>query len=111
MITIYSEIFKLENDIIIIEIFRDKKEEKFIKIYRLENMNKNQKEDFLLTEMNPEYQEKNQIRILFESINNNFVLNLKKELTLSLEKLNKGSYIINLLKNNNKYKIINLKIY
>ncbi len=110
MITIYSEIFKFDNEILIIEIYRNKKEEKFIRMNLL-NYNNIKKHEFVLTEENQEYQEKNKIRILFESNNNNFLLNLEKELTLSLEKLNKGDYIINLLKNNNKYKIINLKIY
>ncbi len=110
MITIYSEIFKIENEIIIIEIFRNKKEEKFIKVDRL-GYNKKKTENYILTENYSDYQVENKIRILFESNNNNFILDLEKGLTFSLENLKKGSYKINLLKNNNKFNIINIKIY
>lgn len=110
MITLYSEIFKIESEIIIVEIFRDREENKYIKFNKLEHIDENKK-NFILTEQNPSYQVEKETKLLFESEKQKFKIELKKELTLSLEKLKKGEYNVNVLKNNRKYNILNLKIY
>ncbi len=108
-ITIFSNIFKIDEDIFIVEVYQNLQNQKFLYIRMLQE--KEAQNDYFLQENPLDYLQNNDFSLIFEGQNyKNLKMKIKKELTIPLQKLNKDNYIIYLANKNKKKKILNIDL-
>lgn len=104
--TIYSEIIKIENEYFIVELYKNKNEEEFLKISKV---NKNsEKPNLYFCDPKVLYNQQSLIIIKNKDLNKTIKRNLKKELTLDFSEFTKNHYIIYLKKHKTIKKILEL---
>ncbi|GIX42153.1 MAG: hypothetical protein KatS3mg129_1886 [Leptospiraceae bacterium] len=108
-ITLYSNIFKLEDQIFIIEIFRNKEDKKFMSVRQLNEI-LYLKNNFSISEHECLYCNNTTNLVFYNEKTQKINVNIKKELTFSLENLNKDNYIVYIEYKHYKKKIIKLDL-
>jgi hypothetical protein len=107
-ITLYSNLFKIEDYIVIIEIYKEKNEEKYLYVNVLDEKNEHSLE---VKEKKFSYLKQAPIKLIFcGEKQEKYSFNVKNGLTYSLEKINKDNYIVYLQVNQSKKQILKLEL-
>jgi len=108
-ITIFSNLFKINENIFIVEIYQNLQNQKFLYIRMIQE--KESQNDYFLQENPFYYAQNNDFSLIFEGQNHQKLqTKIKKELTIPLQKLKKDNYIVYLKNTQNKKKILNIDI-
>lgn len=108
-ITIFSNLFKIDENIFIVEIYQNLQSKKFLHIRLLQE--KESQKDYFLQENPLYYLQNTDFSLIFEDQNHQKLqMKIKKELTISLHKLKKNNYIVYIRNEQYKKKILNIDL-